>query len=162
VALLVLAGPGVQAGAGHAPRAVAPIAPIAVVRPFTPPVTAYGPGHRGVDLAAPAGTPVHAALGGTVVFAGDLAGRGVVSVAVTGGRHVTYEPLEAVVRAGEAVQAGQLLGYLTAGHPGCPVAACLHWGLFFTTGDDRVYLDPLTLLGQGVVRLLPWQGEPVA
>jgi hypothetical protein len=43
---------------------------------------------------------------------------------------------------------------LAAGHPGCPVAACLHWGL--RRGAD--YLDPLALLGLGPVRLLPVDG----
>jgi murein DD-endopeptidase MepM/ murein hydrolase activator NlpD len=42
-------------------------------------------------------------------------------------------------------------GRLVAGHPGCPAVACLHWGL--RRGD--AYLDPLTLLGLGRVRLLP-------
>jgi hypothetical protein len=37
-----------------------------------------------------------------------------------------------------------------AGHPGCPAAACLHWGL----RRGEVYLDPMLLLGFRV-RLLP-------
>jgi murein DD-endopeptidase MepM/ murein hydrolase activator NlpD len=56
-----------------------------------------------------------------------------------------------VVRAGDKVAAGDAIGRLSSGHPGCPVSACLHWGL--RRGD--VYLDPLTLLGLGQVRLLP-------
>jgi hypothetical protein len=34
---------------------------------------------------------------------------------------------------------------------GCPVAACLHWGL----RRGEVYLDPLSLLAPPEVRLLP-------
>jgi murein DD-endopeptidase MepM/ murein hydrolase activator NlpD len=68
-----------------------------------------------------------------------------------GGLRTTYEPVIATVHTGDAVTAGQSLGALEAGHPGCPVAACLHWGL--RRGEQ--YLDPLALLGLGRVRLLP-------
>jgi murein DD-endopeptidase MepM/ murein hydrolase activator NlpD len=85
------------------------------------------------------------------MFAGRIAGRGVVSVAHTGGLRTTYEPVDAVVHAGDPVTVGQSLGVLAAGHPGCPAAACLHWGL----RRGALYLDPLALLGLGRVRLLP-------
>jgi murein DD-endopeptidase MepM/ murein hydrolase activator NlpD len=88
-----------------------------------------------------------------VTFAGLVAGRGVVSVTHPGGLRSTYEPVTATVRTGDVVSAGQSLGELEAGHPGCPAAACLHWGL--RRGEQ--YLDPLALLGLGRVRLLPLQ-----
>jgi murein DD-endopeptidase MepM/ murein hydrolase activator NlpD len=94
---------------------------------------------------------VHAAGAGTVVYAGRIAGRGVVSVAHPGGLRTTYEPVTATVAVGEIVPAGGVLGQLEPGHPGCPETACLHWGL--RRGD--LYLDPLALLGLGRVRLLP-------
>jgi murein DD-endopeptidase MepM/ murein hydrolase activator NlpD len=59
----------------------------------------FGPGHRGVDLAAVAGAPVLAAGAGTVVFAGTVAGRGVVSVDHSGGLRTTYEPVLPTVTA---------------------------------------------------------------
>jgi murein DD-endopeptidase MepM/ murein hydrolase activator NlpD len=89
-----------------------------------------------------------------VVYAGTLAGRGVVSVMHAGGLRSTYEPVTPSVAIGDAVTAGQPLGTLVAGHPGCPAAACLHWGV----RSGRDYLDPLTLLGLGRVRLLPMPG----
>src|SRR5262245_35804164 len=55
-----------------------------VLRGWEPPATVYGPGHRGVDVAASAGEPVRAVAAGRVFFAGRVAGRGVVSVALTG------------------------------------------------------------------------------
>jgi murein DD-endopeptidase MepM/ murein hydrolase activator NlpD len=122
-----------------------------VVRGFDPPPQPWLAGHRGVDLAAPPATPVRAAGPGTVLFAGVIAGRGVVSVAHPGGLRTTYEPVAPVVHAGDVVARGDVLGTLTPGHPGCPVAACLHWGL--RRGPE--YLDPLALLGLGPVRLLP-------
>lgn len=122
-----------------------------VVRPFDPPPQPWLSGHRGVDLVAEAGTTVRAAGPGVVHFAGRIAGRGVVSVFHLGGLRTTYEPVEPLVSVGDRVAVGDPIGTLAAGHPGCPVAACLHWGL--RRGDE--YLDPLMLLGIGRVRLLP-------
>jgi len=121
-----------------------------VTRRFDRPDTDYGPGHRGVDLGADAGTPVLAAGNGTVGYAGMLAGRGVVTV-VHGELRTTYEPVSVSVHRGQRVTGGDVLGRLAGGHPGCPVSACLHWGLL----HGRTYRDPLTLLGRGPVRLLP-------
>src|SRR4051794_28305744 len=137
-----------------------------VVRRFDPPPERWMAGHRGVDLAVPVGAVVRSAGAGTVSFAGVVAGRGVVSVAHTGGLRTTYEPVEPSVRAGDAVVSGRRIGTVSAGHPGCPALACLHWGL--RRADQ--YLDPLALLGLGRVRLLPLErgqqggqafGEPV-
>jgi murein DD-endopeptidase MepM/ murein hydrolase activator NlpD len=108
------------------------------------------PGHRGVDLAAPEGSVVKAAGAGVVWFAGMVAGRPVVSVAHTNGTRTTYEPVEPLVRAGQEVRAGEAIGVVVAGHPGCP-AACLHWGL----RRGNTYLDPMALLGPSRVRLYP-------
>ena len=63
-------------------------------------------GHRGVDLAGAPGQPVYAAAAGTVVFAGELAGRPLVSIAHPGGLRTSYEPVSAAVRAGQLVDAG--------------------------------------------------------
>jgi murein DD-endopeptidase MepM/ murein hydrolase activator NlpD len=123
-----------------------------VTRAFEQPAHRFGPGHRGTDLAGPAGTPVLAAGSGTVVFAGLVAGRPVVSVDHRGGLRTTYEPVSPRVSAGDLVVRGQLIGTLVPGHDGCPAAACLHWGA--RRGMD--YLDPLGLLALGEVRLLPW------
>jgi murein DD-endopeptidase MepM/ murein hydrolase activator NlpD len=122
-----------------------------VARPFDPPPDRYGAGHRGVDLAGAPGSPVRAAGDGVVVFAGMVAGRPVVSVDHAGGLRTTYEPVEPAVGAGQEVARGAVLGTLSGGHAGCPVAACLHWGL----RRGEVYLDPLSLLAPPEVRLLP-------
>ncbi len=129
--------------------------PHSVLRPFEAPADPYGPGHRGVDLGGTPGQSVRAAAAGTVVFAGQVAGRGVISVDHAGDLRTTYEPVTPVVTAGQQVAAGDVLGQLMPGHPGCTAApACLHWGV--RRGGE--YLDPLGLLGSGRVRLLPWQG----
>lgn len=122
-----------------------------VVAAFAAPAGLYAPGHRGVDLAAAPAARVLAAAAGVVAFAGRVAGRGVVSVDHPGGLRTTYQPVEAVVHAGDAVAAGSVLGLLTGTGGHCPPAACLHWGL--RRGAD--YLDPMGQLGTVRVRLLP-------
>ncbi len=89
-----------------------------------------------------------------VVFAGVIAGRGVVSVQHVNGLRTTYEPVEATVRSGDQVAVGTTLGRLEAAHPGCPVDDCLHWGL----RRGLVYLNPLLLLRPLRVRLKPLSG----
>lgn len=127
----------------------------AVTRGFDAPFPNWKRGHRGVDLAAGPGQPVYAAGTGTVVFAGVLAGRPVVSVAHPGGLRTSYEPVQAAVRPGQTVAAGQPLGTLVAGHPGCPAAACLHWGAMWGPAARADYVDPLGLLAETPIRLKP-------
>jgi murein DD-endopeptidase MepM/ murein hydrolase activator NlpD len=145
-----------RAATAPPPRFAWPLPPEPVVtRPFRAPAFPYGPGHRGVDLAAPPGGRVRAAGPGVVVFAGHLAGRGVVSIDHDGGLRTTYEPLAPTVLAGEQVYAGQPIGTVTAGHAGCRAGACLHWGV----RRGREYLDPLRLVRvHTVLTLKPWAG----
>jgi murein DD-endopeptidase MepM/ murein hydrolase activator NlpD len=126
-----------------------------VTRGFSPPPRPWLAGHRGVDIAGTPGEVIRAAGSGVVAFAGEVAGTGVVSVDHPGGLRTTYEPVAALVHAGQPVVAGQPIGTLAGGHPGCPVAACLHWGL--RRGAE--YLDPLLLLHAAPVRLYPASGS---
>ncbi|MGA9746106.1 MAG: M23 family metallopeptidase [Nocardioides sp.] len=149
---LLLAGPAARADE-PAPSGDAawPLRPAPeVVAGFDAPSTRWGAGHRGVDLSGSLGQPVRAALPGTVSFAGRIAGRGVV-VVDHGATRTTYEPVAATAALGQAVEAGERIGTLQLGGSHCFPAACLHWGL--RAGDT--YLDPLTLVGAGPVRLLP-------
>ncbi|WP_170861064.1 M23 family metallopeptidase [Trujillonella endophytica] len=137
--------------AGPAAGWVAPLPAPEVTRAFDAPGSPYGPGHRGVDLAAAPGTVVVAAGDGVVAFAGQVAGRPVVSIDHPNGLRTTYEPVDPAVAAGQAVVRGSPIGTLSAGHAGCPAAACLHWGL----RRGEVYLDPWSLLAPPRIRLLP-------
>uniref|UniRef100_UPI00194F901C M23 family metallopeptidase n=1 Tax=Micromonospora lutea TaxID=419825 RepID=UPI00194F901C len=121
------------------------------VRLFDPPHRPWLAGHRGVDLRASAATTIRAAGAGTILFAGMVVNRPVVTVGHANGLRTTYEPVRPAVTIGTLVPAGAPLGSLLPGHAGCPGAACLHWGL--RQGSD--YLDPLALLGLGRARLLP-------
>ena len=127
-----------------------------VERPFTPPATAYGAGHRGVDLHADVGEPVLAAGPGTVTYVGVLAGRGVVTVSHPGGLRTTYEPVLASVRLGTSVARGTVIGRVATGHSSCRRPTCLHWGLLRGT----TYLDPLSLLDRAPLVLLPVPPAP--
>lgn len=146
-----------SARVAQAPGFVLPVPPPPrILTPFRPPATRYGPGHRGVDLATPVGGQIRAAGSGVVVYAANLAGRGVVSIEHAGGLRTTYEPVTATVSAGQQVTAGDPIGVLEAGHDSCAPASCLHWGARLPDGS---YLDPMALLTGLRVRLLPWSGR---
>ena len=79
----------------------------------------YGSGHKGVDICAPAGTPIYASAGGTVTKAGyNKAGAGTgygysVIISHSGGYTTVYAHcLSLTVSAGQSVRQGQLIGYV--------------------------------------------------
>ncbi|HWJ08005.1 MAG TPA: M23 family metallopeptidase [Nocardioides sp.] len=161
--LLVLCSPapapaGSSAAPADDPVGVWPLQPRpAVLDRFDPPDQPWGAGHRGVDLAGRPGQEVRSALPGRVVFAGRVAGRGVVTVG-HGSTRTTYEPVAATVRVGDVVVAGGPIGRLEPIGSHCLPRACLHWGWL----RGETYLDPLRLVGAGPVRLLPlWRVLPV-
>ena len=125
--------------------------PVPVVSSFAPPAHDWLPGRRGVTLSYPSGSPVYACANGTVTFAGQVGGRGAVSIRhEVRGRAVwsTYLPVRPSVSAGQAVTAGQVIGVVEEG------SDALHWGA--KTGPTA-YIDPIRLTG-GRPRLLPWDG----
>lgn len=150
VAVLVCGGAGPAYGDGTWTWPLQP-AP-RVVRPFDPPSKEWSAGHRGVDLRARPGQPVLAPAAGRVVFSGEVAGRGVVVVEIDGLR-ATFEPVWPAVAAGRRVVAGEVVGHLRLTQSHCLPAACLHWGV--KHGDD-VYTDPLALVGEADIVLLPF------
>lgn len=142
------APPGDEAGWPLRPRPQ-------LVHGFEPPPKPWLPGHRGVDLAGSPGQPILSATPGTITYAGQLAGRGV--IAVTHGQlRTTYEPVIPSAKVGTSVRPGQQLGHLSAAGSHCSPATCLHWGLL----KGKTYLDPLSLLPSHPVRLLPLTDTP--
>jgi len=124
-----------------------------VIRSFEPPATTYGPGHRGIDVAAPIGTPVVAPAPGNVTFAGAVAGELFVTVDHGGGLVSTYSWLSAIlVRKGDVVREGVTLALSGPGHTGV-VPPHLHFGV----KRDGSYIDPLSVLSPlnvvGLIRL---------
>jgi murein DD-endopeptidase MepM/ murein hydrolase activator NlpD len=127
-----------------------------VVRPFDPPATSYGPGHRGVDLAAPPNAPVRAAAAGIVVFAGTIAHAPWVVVLHPGRVRTTYGLLRAIkVRRGQRVHAGQLVG-----------RARRRGTIYFGVRIGPEYVDPLVFFEPldlpTVVHLAPIDPDRVA
>lgn len=138
---------------------IAPVTPLRVTRDFAPPAQRWHAGHRGVDVAATPEQRVVAPVDGRVVYAGTIAGRGVVSIehrATPAGPawRSSVEPVDALVRLGNTVCGGQVVATVSApsadrsaGH--C-AAGCLHWGV----RRDGEYVDPVRMLTPSV-RLLP-------
>jgi len=133
-----------------------PLRPVPEVRRgFDPPSTAYGRGHRGVDLAPRApGTgavPVRAVADGVLTHVSVLAGRGTVTVTHPGGLRSTYEPVTSALPVGTVVHRGDRVGTLEGPSHCDPALTCLHLGAI----RDGVYVDPMRFLLPRPVILLP-------
>jgi murein DD-endopeptidase MepM/ murein hydrolase activator NlpD len=113
-----------------------------VLEPFDP----FCPGkhiHTGVDLAAPAGTPVHAAAAGIALAGFDPGGAGIyVAVSLGPNVRLLYCHLWRVpVAAGELVSPGEVVGEV--GSTGLATGAHLH----FEVQVDGRAVDPAVWLG---------------
>jgi len=140
-----------------------------VIRPYQPPENPFGPGHRGIDIAAPFGSPLRAARDGVVAFAGWVGGSLFISIDHDDGVRTTYSWLSAVaVHKGDRVAMGQVIGATGHGHPDV-AQPHLHFGA--RVGDT--YIDPMLLLEPGDVAGLihlapiessgsdePWRAPP--
>jgi murein DD-endopeptidase MepM/ murein hydrolase activator NlpD len=96
--------------------------------------------HRGVDYAAPTGTPIHAAGAGKVVFRGKQRGYGNVVILKHGGKYSTlYGHMSrfAKIHVGQSIDQGQVIGYV--GMTGLATGPHLHYE-FRVNG---VHKDPL-------------------
>ncbi len=98
--------------------------------------------HDGLDIAAPVGTPVHAAEGGTVIYSGRLRGYGNVIIVRHDEHYVTVygHNSENLVREGDSVARGQVIGSI--GASGHTTGANLH----FEVRRDNLARNPLAYL----------------
>lgn len=150
----VLGTPGVSAAAGDWTWPV--VGPIG--RPYDPPSSPYGTGHRGIDILAPAGTVAVAPAAGTVSFAGRVGGRWFVTIDHGDGLRSTMSWVGTVlVRRGDTVAAGAPVAATGTCHPG-DASPCLHFGVRLHDS----YQDPLAYLGPieawRFIRLAPFDG----
>jgi murein DD-endopeptidase MepM/ murein hydrolase activator NlpD len=126
-----------------------------VIRAFDPPESPYGAGHRGIDVAAPAGSVAVAPADGRVSFAGPVGGRLFVTIDHGGGLESTLSFVSSLdVRRGDDVSRGQPIARTGGGHTG-DSQPNLHLGVRL----DDVYVDPLAYLAapdlSDMIRLAP-------
>ncbi len=126
-----------------------------VIRGFDPPASPYGSGHRGIDIAAPAGSVAVAPADGRVSFAGPVGGRLFLTIDHGGGLESTFSWVSALqVRRGDIVVPGQPVARTGGGHTG-DLVANLHFGVKL----NDAYVDPLDYLGpidvSALIRLAP-------
>lgn len=98
--------------------------------------------HKGIDIAAPGGSPIKAAADGKVVFSGSMPGYGnTVILEHAGGYETRYAHNDNnLVRKGEEVDAGQVVA--SVGDSGRSTGPHLH----FEVRKDGVPIDPFSLL----------------
>ncbi len=101
--------------------------------------------HKGMDLAAPKGTPIYASRSGKVVFAGwDTTGGGnYVSIDHGDGFKSQYMHMEEfVVEQGQEVRQGQLIGYV--GKTGVTTGYHLHFAIrkYNEETEEWDHVDP--------------------
>ena len=98
--------------------------------------------HNGIDVAAPWGTPIHAARDGMVVFAGWFSGYGQVVFVAHGDGVVTVygHASKLLVNVGDQVKQGQVIANV-----GC-TGACTGVHLHFEVRVDDRPVDPLKFL----------------
>lgn len=109
-----------------------------------------GKGHNGIDLAAAIGTPLHAALSGTVVGTGNTDSvRGCYSfgkwvmIKHGNGLSTMYAHLSQInVSAGDTVSTGQLIGY--SGETGYATGPHLHFGVYVSSATQIMKLGDAT------------------
>jgi len=133
-----------------------PVAPPwRIERSYVAPPTAYGVGHRGIDLAVALETPVLAPAPGIILFAGTVVDRGVISINHGNGVTSSFEPVTAEVIAGQHVGTGESIGWVSGLHfAPSGSCVCLHMG----TRINGEYISPLAFLST-IERavLLPWR-----
>ena len=109
------------------------------------PVYGYSRAHKGIDFAAPAGTPIKAAADGTIEFAGWKGGYGKMIVLKHWGSYSTaYGHMSRIanhVRRGTKVRQGDVIGYV--GSTGVSTGPHLHYE--FRVGKAQVNPRSITM-----------------
>ena len=100
-----------------------------VVRRFERPALRWSAGHRGIDIDAPAGTPVLAPGDGIVTFSGTVVDRGVLTIRHPDGLRSSLEPLVGGLSLWTQVRAGDVVGAVADDGSHCAPEDCLHWGV---------------------------------
>lgn len=109
------------------------------------PITNDKRAHKGIDYAAPTGTPIRTVGDGVVEFAGTQRGYGnVIEIKHRDGKSTVFAHLSRIdVKKGQNVEQGSLIG--AVGSTGFSTGPHLHFE-FRVDGEHR---DPLTLVAEG-------------
>jgi lipoprotein NlpD len=102
----------------------------------------HGAMHEGIDISAPAGTPVIAAAEGWVIFVGRMRGYGNIVIVQHTSHFVTVYAHDSsnLVREGQIIKRGEVIGYV--GRSGRTSGANLH----FEVRYNNVARNPLAYL----------------
>lgn len=151
--LLLIAGTtsGMSAAATDSPPPPAPTVatmgewawPVSglISRAYLQPAHAYASGHRGLDILVDS-TTVRSPDAGTVLFAGTVVDRPLLTIDHGDGLVSTMEPVSTSLVLGSVVAQGDVVGELATG--GHARAGELHLG----ARRDGEYVNPLLLLGE--------------
>lgn len=115
----------------------------------------WGTFHGGIDMAAPLGTPIHAATDGVVVAAGPASGYGHwIQIKAADGTMTMYGHMASsgvLVQKGQKVTAGDVIGLV--GSEGFSTGPHLHFEHWIPKGGSMVKVDPAIWLAKQGVRL---------
>ena len=134
---------------GQEPTIALPLAfqfPEDTINQYLAPMTEYGEGHRGIDLASFIGEEVLSPANGVISFSGKVGYRNVVSVQFGNSLTSSLEPVCSDVVEGTEVLMGDVIGLVCQPDPEylwhCEMS-CLHFG----TRSEAGYFSPLALIG---------------
>jgi hypothetical protein len=113
---------------------------------YIAPMSEYGEGHRGIDLAAEIGEAVLSPADGEISFVGKVGYRNIISVRFGNSLTASLEPVCSDLIEGTLVWQGEDIGLVCEPDPEylwhCS-ETCLHFG----TRSDAGYFSPLALIG---------------
>ena len=114
---------------------------------YLAPMTEYGSGHRGIDLAALVGDEVLSPATGEISFIGKVGYRNVISVRFGNSFTASIEPVCSELLEGTLVTLGSPVGFICEPDPEyiwhCS-EICIHFG----TRSEQGYFSPLALMNE--------------
>ncbi len=122
------------------------ISPSDVINQYESPLSAYGAGHRGIDLPVELGTEVISPASGKVFFVGQVGYRNTITIEFGSSMKATIEPVCSELSVGSFVAMGDPIGTVCEPEPyykwHCEIT-CLHFGTRTALG----YFSPLAIIG---------------
>ncbi|WP_285117149.1 M23 family metallopeptidase [Leifsonia sp. fls2-241-R2A-40a] len=119
-----------------------PLAEHRLTAAYAAPATRYAAGHRGIDLAAVAGSMVGAPAAGVVRFSAVVVDRPVLTLDHGDGVLSSYEPVRSDLPVGAVVARGAVVGTVASG--GHCDGSCIHVGVR-VNGE---YVSPMRFFGR--------------